>query len=644
MLRAVRCAAIAVATFAFAPGSPAATSAEIVADVCPGACSGVNPEDWRRFAAGTTKFYFVGYDEAGPQPWVADRTGARRLASIRPVGAPDVNHLMTVGDTLFFVARTPASSTTEEGYRLWRSDGTAAGTAAVEMPGRPSSVFPDWGVTVAGRSIVLAGQGGVWWVPAQGGTPLIVATDFLIGATGIAGGYSYIATASCLAYCGAGGVATLHRLDESGRAEVVTTYPVDYLYEEGFQPWTALSVIPSGVFVQARNTFWFSNGRDALGLVRTLPANRSVFQYGFATTGRDVMMFGIRDGARYDVWGSDGSATGTLTLASFEFQQGGMGFYGHVGDNVLVRAPQVRPYPSPFPDAPRYQKDPDLWVLDPSTARGARPIRSMGSTEDWTSGCRGQKLPRGIMFCGTYPGAPESTVWFTDGTTGGTVPLDVARIGDFIDFYGYADDALYFSRYGGAAVGYELFRLQLAPNDPPARPTVDVTEYRHAGLDHYFLTADDREKARLDAGETAGWVRTGHSFVAYAAGTGAPNTTPVCRFYGRPEAGLDSHFYSAVPAECAAVEARFAAAWIKESANVFEVIAIDPATGRCREPGALVYRAFNQRADANHRYSMSVAEQAAMRDQGWIAEGATSAGIVMCVPLALQPPTTSKYN
>ena len=55
----------------------------------------------------------------------------------------------------------------------------------------------------------------------------------------------------------------------------------------------------------------------------------------------------------------------------------------------------------------------------------------------------------------------------------------------------------------------------------------------------------------------AGWARTGEGFKAYAAGSYNDGTVrPVCRFYGLPSAGLDSHFYSASPAECFAVDER----------------------------------------------------------------------------------------
>jgi hypothetical protein len=181
-----------------------------------------------------------------------------------------------------------------------------------------------------------------------------------------------------------------------------------------------------------------------------------------------------------------------------------------------------------------------------------------------------------------------------------------------------------------------LYRLTLPPGYPAAYATAEITEYYHAGFDHYFMTGNPDEKTSLDSGATRGWVRTGFGFTAYAAGSGTPGISPVCRFYGRPEAGLDSHFYSASPQECAEVVAKFSHAWVYESPDVFEV-ALPDATGRCGLAQAPIYRAFNGRPDVNHRYSGHSLDQKAMQAKGWQPEGMTSAGLVMCALAAQRP-------
>ena len=140
--------------------------------------------------------------------------------------------------------------------------------------------------------------------------------------------------------------------------------------------------------------------------------------------------------------------------------------------------------------------------------------------------------------------------------------------------------------------------------------------YYNASLDHYFLTANPAEQALLDNGTTKGWRRTDAAFGVVTSALADADLTPVCRFYGRPEAHLDSHFFSAAPDECAAVAAKFGASWILETDAAFYVHPADRATGQCPRGSERVYRAFNNRADANHYYGTLPGAPA-----GWTYEG-----------------------
>ena len=166
---------------------------------------------------------------------------------------------------------------------------------------------------------------------------------------------------------------------------------------------------------------------------------------------------------------------------------------------------------------------------------------------------------------------------------------------------------------------------------PGATGTALAIEYFDAFLGHYFITTLASEQAALDAGAIAGWKRTGAWFTAYAPGQGvADGARAVCRYYGRPEAGLDTHFYSASASECAAVAQRFPDAWILESAELFDVALPDQASGEC-VPGHLpVYRLWNGGASSNHRYTTDASTRRSMIAAGWIAEGYGGSGIAMC--------------
>ena len=183
-------------------------------------------------------------------------------------------------------------------------------------------------------------------------------------------------------------------------------------------------------------------------------------------------------------------------------------------------------------------------------------------------------------------------------------------------------------------VGGALERVALTP--PVA--LVEAIEFHHAGFDHYFLSADPPEIAGLDSGFFTGWARTGESFRVHAPGSyDASPVRPVCRYYGLPSAGLDSHFYSASPAECYRVNRDYGEQWQAEGGNVFQVILPDETTGACPTGTVPVYRVFNHRADANHRYTTSAVIRAQMEALGWIREGYGPDATIMCAFAA--PPT-----
>ena len=150
---------------------------------------------------------------------------------------------------------------------------------------------------------------------------------------------------------------------------------------------------------------------------------------------------------------------------------------------------------------------------------------------------------------------------------------------------------------------------------------ISAIEYYDPALDHYFVTALPLEIAALDGGQFPGWARTGLSFNVYAAGSAVAGSSTVCRFYGSPAAGLDSHFYSASPLECQQVLQRFPGAWLLESYDVFEVFLPNLNTGQCPAGSIPIYRAWNQRIDSNHRYTTDVSVLLAMVAKGYVAEG-----------------------
>jgi hypothetical protein len=163
--------------------------------------------------------------------------------------------------------------------------------------------------------------------------------------------------------------------------------------------------------------------------------------------------------------------------------------------------------------------------------------------------------------------------------------------------------------------------LALAGAAPASADT--VVEYYNKGLDYYFITGLPAEIQALDSGKVTGWTRTGLSFETFAAADPKlAGSTPVCRFLGNPARGINSHFYSASPDECAAVKAKWPDEWQVETEELFRVHAVNPTTGQCPVGTKAVFRLYNKRADANHRYTVDPQTVDSMLAKGYVLEGA----------------------
>ena len=222
-------------------------------------------------------------------------------------------------------------------------------------------------------------------------------------------------------------------------------------------------------------------------------------------------------------------------------------------------------------------------------------------------------------------------IWLDDGTVSSLPPYGetgghAGRVkGIFLDGVDTRTSAKAGARAYVGVVVRKLGTAQPAPN------VVTVVEFYNAALDHYFITANAKEIADLDGGVHKGWARTGKSFKAYAVGsTGSTGRRPVCRAYGNPAAGLDSHFYSASPQECATTLTKFKGSWLLEASEVFEMELPDVTTGACASGGMPVYRVWNNRADSNHRYTTSIADRDAMVAKGYVKEGYGPNSVTLC--------------
>ena len=183
---------------------------------------------------------------------------------------------------------------------------------------------------------------------------------------------------------------------------------------------------------------------------------------------------------------------------------------------------------------------------------------------------------------------------------------------------------------GAQALGTPMPCNEKTYNFPAERAAggVDVVEFYHAALDHYFVSWIPDEIAKLDAGTAIkGWARTGRTVRAFTAPQ--TGTSPVCRFYLPPAFG-DSHFYGRGTAECNATAAKFPG-FVLEDAQFMHLYL--PTAGTCPSSTVAVHRVFSNRPDANHRYATDAQVVKAMVAKGWVAEGDGPDLVVMCAPL-----------
>lgn len=270
------------------------------------------------------------------------------------------------------------------------------------------------------------------------------------------------------------------------------------------------------------------------------------------------------------------------------------------------------------------------WNIRVDGAPGILPFTYVPGDSTPSAGLIAQGLPqehfRVIFFANVGSGGAEREIRLSvpselDGTPA-TVPL--LTLDTVSGGYYSAECCSIPSR--GIASG----SLVVVPFPPPVG-LVDVIEFYHAGFGHYFMSADPTEINALDTGYYTGWSRTNESFKAYATGSSAGATmNPVCRYYGLPSAGIDSHFYSASPVECWEVNQFYGTEWQIESDNVFQLDLPNTLTGACPGGTIPVYRVFNELHDANHRYTTSPTIRAAMEALGWKREGYGTDATIMC--------------
>jgi uncharacterized protein DUF5666 len=251
-------------------------------------------------------------------------------------------------------------------------------------------------------------------------------------------------------------------------------------------------------------------------------------------------------------------------------------------------------------------------ALDASGAVDASKIESMPGS--------GASEPA-LEFFGTIQSLPGGTsdligIWNVDGKLVNVTAQTVIEAEDAPIAVG-TDVEVHGWQQADGMIDAEQIETRVAIGAMPGIGPQAV-EFVDSQNQHFFVSANTAEIAALDAGAFGGaWQRTGQTF-------NVGGTTAVCRFYGMPPRGPDSHFFTADPAECSFVMTQFAA-WTFEG----HAFATTPAVnGQCPAGLVPVNRFFNDpqtAGDINHRFTVTQQAFDQTVAMGWVNEG-----VVMC--------------
>ncbi|MBS0319695.1 MAG: hypothetical protein JSR18_04075 [Proteobacteria bacterium] len=301
------------------------------------------------------------------------------------------------------------------------------------------------------------------------------------------------------------------------------------------------------------------------------------------------------------------------------------------------------------------------WVPGPDGTTITLVANDVHSDCDVTTGCNSAPVPSGIvvqLWASTAPLAPpgdtrplvssyryvflaSTSLVAYDPATGysATSPVAVpysppATPGDYyltLVIFGNQGPISNLVVYDAYSFGAPVTLGTTAP-PPAASPVVPVVEYYHAGMDHYFMTADPVEIALCNAGQVpcSGWVPTGQSFGAFAPGHEPQWSTGVCRFYNDHFAPKSSHFY-ALQGDVCQQTLEYFPDWLLESADEFALDA-PAADGTCGAGYVPIFRLYNNGMGAApaHRFTADAATRETMLDRGWVPEGLGPLGVAFC--------------
>jgi ELWxxDGT repeat protein len=387
--------------------------------------------------------------------WVSDGTaaGTTVLADINPGNTgpdsfPDT-HFAALNGTLVFANGDPA-----HGVELWRSDGTARGTRLFRdlVPGQASS-FPANLAVVNDRLYFSAGAGALWSSDGTAaGTREVARFPSQPDGSGLFDNIpdAFAVIGNTMVFADDDGTATeLWRTDGTRLRTRMVKVLTPGLPASTPGDFTTVGARAFFDTTQAATeTLWVTDGTSA-GTTAVATFDGSL---------ADLMAFGGKlafietapDGRSSSLWLSDGSARGTTRVRSFPSDQAGFAetpTMAVLGDRLYISAP-----PPPGADFTGFFT---LWVSDGTTA-GTVPIADAPATANVNN----LAVYQGRLYFSVD--TPDTQLWVTDGAAAGTrMVTDMGLVSPEITALLAAGPNLYiFAAYPGptGAVSTDLYR------------------------------------------------------------------------------------------------------------------------------------------------------------------------------------------